>query len=436
MNEKALNRSIDLVMKERGLLHPEEITRLTDAEILRCPGVGRKAYTAIREIYPFDEEAVEQMKATALREKLDPIRQRLAAHPARAHIELGNIHGVVAARIQRGNLLIRVQGHKELLPIWLNWSPKVGEAEIPEGDGFGTVPEEGLIRLGISFPHLRGVHRVQFMDFQNDDDFWSAELQITTDQATFRIALYGDEEAPDGRAEEPEYSETISFRDEINEDPELAGLHEDLGKAWIEMDDALRAGSAGAALNALSLAIIQVETLMRNVISRAEARGIKLIDEPFGLTDTDLPELDYDINDDLIFEWSSFFPGWTGPLALIGRILRALLEERNPTGVANAKEHIHKLDKDLIPELQGGLALCEAIAGEIACIYADLKAVGEDGRLRKEIVARVDSRFPDDEGMARRAIKRWIDARVSEGEMLAVRSRGGQVLRLKEPASV
>ena len=42
----------------------------------------------------------------------------------------------------------------------------------------------------------------------------------------------------------------------------------------------------------------------------------------------------------------------------------------------------------------------------------------------------IETAIPDDGGVTRRAIKRWIYVRIADGDMLAVRSGHGQVLRL------
>ena len=265
-----LKRSSDLVIRERGLLFPAEIAKLTDAEILRCRGVGRKALNALRGIYPFNNETAQRELARDLE------KRKLSAVRSRPYVELGDIHEVTAARIVNGNLLIKVKGHKELLPVWLLPSLNLEGEGLQDGDGFGSIPEDGLIRMGISFPKLLGVHRVSFMEFQNYDDFWSAEIQITTDQATFQITVYGEEEAPDGRAEEGSY-DAISFAEEIKQDPDMAELHGKLERAWALFEEELKVGAAIEALRALSSVSTDIEGLMQAAMKRAASRGVKII---------------------------------------------------------------------------------------------------------------------------------------------------------------
>lgn len=114
--------------------------------------------------------------------------------------------------------------------------------------------------------------------------------------------------------------------------------------------------------------------------------------------------------------------------------MRILLEKKSPIDIEGAKECIQRLSSAPIHELAASLSLCEAIAIEIADYHASLRAAGQAGILRKDTIARIDGRFPDDDGMARRAIKRWIDARIADGDMIAVRSSNGQILRLSAAA--
>lgn len=225
---------------------------------------------ALREIYPFNNETAQRELARDLE------KRKLSAVRSRPYVELGDIHEVTAARIVNGNLLIKVKGHKELLPVWLLPSLNLEGEGLQDGDGFGSIPEDGLIRMGISFPKLLGVHRVSFMEFQNYDDFWSAEIQITTDQATFQITVYGEEEAPDGRAEEGSY-DAISFAEEIKQDPDMAELHGKLERAWALFEEELKVGAAIEALRALSSVSTDIEGLMQAAMKRAASRGVKII---------------------------------------------------------------------------------------------------------------------------------------------------------------
>ncbi|QPZ91215.1 hypothetical protein [Thioclava electrotropha] len=422
---KTLKRSAEFVVQNRKLSRPEEISNLTDAEILRIPGIGRKTLNALRDVYPFDHVTYARDAATEFE------KRRQIAVRSRPHIDLGSIHNVTAARIVNGNLLIKVEGHKELLPVWLMSALELKGEGLQEGDGFGFIPVGGLIRMGISFPKLREVQRVRFMDFQNHSDFWTAEILITTDQATFKIEVFGEEEAPDGRAGDEALDNTLSFAEELKQDPNMADLHSKLEHLWGNIQGKIQVGAALDALRSLADFNAEVKALMLIALEKAQARGIAIVDEPFGLTSSDFPDPISDINDDLVFEWSALFPDWEGPLSLVGHALRILLEDKDPIqNIHAANDSIRALKSAPIAELSNGFSLCKAIATAIEDYHAELKAVGEVGILRKETIARIDSSFPDCDGIARRAIKRWIDARIADGSMLAVKSSKGQILRL------
>lgn len=433
INEKVFQQSLTKLQERYALAGNDDIVNLTDAEILRCPGIGRQTFNAIRIAYPFDQATADTLKAAEdVRLKLLEL-ERLKANPPRPNIDIGSIHDVVAARIVRGDLYIKVKGFKELIVLYLSWSDNFTHGHVPEGNGFGTIPSDAMIKMATSFPQLHEVEKVVFENFRNNDDYWTSDIHIITGQAKFSIRVFGEEEAPEGTCAEEDYHSSLSFVEEIAKDPTLKKQQKRLEKTWRRVCTEVENGGATKALRTIAATSAEIDDFVGIVKSRAAARGFTIRERIFNGEHFVNVDEDHFIDEGALLVWSMFFPSDISPDELIWLALDNLLLEPQPVDIADVVRDYLGFEGDIKLAVQEAAVIYSAIAREIAEAYDDICSSNTTGLLQKDIVARIDKRFPLDDGLVRRAVKRWIYARTEAGDMLAVKSSKGKRLRLAIP---
>ncbi|MFP7571974.1 hypothetical protein [Marivita sp. S2033] len=162
MDDKSkAEKAITEIYQRYGLSELDDIRSFSDGEILRIPGVGRTLLNSLRLYYPFDPSKHN------IRLERDPIELNPVLVPT---INLGSIHDVEAARVYKGNILIQIRDHDELLPIRLRWENSQDRMKEVESLGFGILQDNALVRLGVYFPELFHVRNLDFTKCFADDE--------------------------------------------------------------------------------------------------------------------------------------------------------------------------------------------------------------------------------------------------------------------------
>lgn len=109
--DKSFEKQIQLVMEEHDLQLPEEITLLSDVDLARTPGIGRVAMRKLREFYPFDRQAYEDLVTRDENDKLRPHREKLLSYYPQMRegvkLYIGAFHKVTAIQVVEFGVAIR-----------------------------------------------------------------------------------------------------------------------------------------------------------------------------------------------------------------------------------------------------------------------------------------------------------------------------------------
>lgn len=180
-----LDRIADIIVQQKNLSSPSEITKISDADILRMPGLGRKTLDLVRQAYPYDasdalKEARSQLRRTQM--ELKKLKERRAS--------LGSIHHATAVRLSRGasEIFIQTAGSDPILEIHLRWAHRSGYPE--EDFGFGEITPERLSSSHARFPSLSAVENVSCNKIEDMKEFEVWSLLIETYFMCFEIDLY------------------------------------------------------------------------------------------------------------------------------------------------------------------------------------------------------------------------------------------------------
>lgn len=161
-------RAIKMVMEQFDISDLLLIRIISDADLLKCQGMGRKQLVKVRDLYPYHQDT-------------DRLIRRL-----RPEVKLGSIRGVVAVRTTFRSLIFgTTEGSLKI---------SLGPV-VPDFEGFGDINRGDKPRsvLGIC-SSLRDVRSLTLDDHGVIYGIWGGDMRIETHDFTFVISLLGDGE--------------------------------------------------------------------------------------------------------------------------------------------------------------------------------------------------------------------------------------------------
>lgn len=179
------------ILEYHNLKRPDDLSRLTDTEIIVVPGVGRASLSRIREIYSFDWRAEAENLQKRLHDALVEIKRLNRLREEVTY--LGSINNVTSVRLapEECAVLIGTSDHDILFPIHLIWNPYIDKPNDLAAFGFGDTSNDGkLIALGVALPELRRVENVTLNGPTEFDDFYTYSIIIETSIRPYEAKLF------------------------------------------------------------------------------------------------------------------------------------------------------------------------------------------------------------------------------------------------------